>query len=337
MNLRVPPALPPRPVPSRSNTITPHSSGRSIAPPLLPPRPVLSRQNTDIPPNVPMTVPVRRGIVQRFRECFNEMSDKISPSGEYEIRPSIGTMESVVITGRKTSVFLFLSVFVSLMMTIIPVITDDTKTYTCANDIDSVEEGYCVVDSENNTSIYVFLAFYQYPWVVFLYFKTGLWVNTSGVNAKVNGLYGDYLMWDSCDISLWEKLDFLYFLDFFYYLGSLLSFFLLFFSSICTCEEDDNYGIKLTLLIAVFLIFSVAGSQYSWLLRNEGLNPKFRMKRLVKVFFFFELFTSAVVYIETYGSTGVMFLIIPVLGYIESFGFFELYKEEDGEKCCLIC
>ncbi|CAM9769728.1 unnamed protein product [Ectocarpus sp. 6 AP-2014] len=334
--LPVPPQLPHRP-----STITPHSSGPGGAPPPLPPRPATiapSPSGTGAPPPMaPTTVPVPQGLFYTLKKYVKDMSDKISPSGEYEIIPANGNNNSVVITGRKTSLFLLISVIVSIMMAVIPILTDDTKTYTCGYEDDSLEEGYCVVDSDNNTSIYVFLAFYQYPWVLFLFFKTGLWVNASGINAKVNGLYGHYLMWDTCNPFKWNKIDFVYFLDFFYYFGSLLSFLLLFFNSICICEKEDDHVIKTILFIAVFFMYAVVGGMYSWLLRNEGLDPEHRMKRLTRMFFFFEMSTSGLVYVDTYGVIGVIFLIIPVLGYIESFGVFEFYQEGDSGNCCLVC
>ncbi|MEP5237303.1 MAG: hypothetical protein ABJQ38_00005 [Flavobacteriaceae bacterium] len=300
----VPPPLPPRP-----STITPHSSGPGGAPPLLP----------VIVPSSGTGAPVPKGLFHRFKKYVKDMSDKISPSGEYIPAGN----ESLVITGRKTSLFLLISVIVSIMTAVIPILTDDTKTYECGREDDSTDEGYCVVESDNNISIYFFLAFYQYPWVVFLYFKTGLWVNASGINAKVNGLYGDYHMWDSCNPFKWEKIDFVYFLDFFCYFGSLVSYMFLLFFSTCRCEKEDDHVLKTILFFAVLGTCGVAGSQYSWLLRNKGLDPKHRIKRLTRVFFFFEMFTSGLVYIDTYGVIGVMFLIIPVLGYVESFGVFE--------------
>lgn len=312
----------------------------SNTPPPLPPRPS-AVTGTSVPttaPTAPTTVPVPTGPYSNFKKWVKDTSNKISPSGEYEVAPAGTHSDRVVITGRKTSVFLAISVFVSIMMAVIPILTDDTKRYSCGlGDDDDIEEGYCVVSSENDASRYFFMAFYQYPWVFFVYYKTGLWVNASGINAKISALYGKYSMWDSCNPFEWEKIDFLYFLDFFYYFFSLVFYILILFYSMCICENEDDYVLKLVFYAGVFLLYCVVGGKYSWFLRNEGYDPELRMKKLTRMFFVFEMFTSGLVYVDTYGPSGVIFLIIPVLGYIESFGVFEFYQEEDGENCCLIC
>jgi len=324
MSSNIPPPLPPRPA----------------APVVVAPAPTAPMSVAPTAPTAPtaLVVPVPNGPFANFKKWFRDMSDKISPSGEYEIEPAGTHSNRVVITGRKTSLFLFVSVFVSIMMAVIPILTDDAKRYKCGyGDDDDIEEGYCIVDNENDASRYFFLAFFQYPWVLFLYFKTGLWVNASGINAKVNALYGNYAMWDSCNPFDWEKIDFLYFVDFFYYFFTLVFYVLILFSSMCICENEDDFGLKMVLFIGLFLTYAFVGGKYSWLLRNEGYDPELRLKKLTRMFFVFEMFASGMLYVDTYGVFGLMFLIIPILGYIESFGVFEFYQGEEGEKFCTIC
>lgn len=266
-------------------------------------------------------------MIDRFKKWVKDSSDKLSPSGEYHC-------DGAVVKGRKTSVFLVTSFVVSTFMAVIPVLTGDTATYDCESDGGDSGEEFCVVSSENNPAIYLFLAFYQYPWVVAAYFKTGLWMNASGINAKINALYGSWFQ-ETGGICLWDRKDWASFLDYLGVVGGTLAFLTLYVQTICLCDGEKNYGYTLSFVAIAALtgLSSILG--YGILLGWAApTDSKLRLKRLTKFYFVSETCAAGAVYVNTYGSGGVFFLLVPILGFIESFGVFECVSGDSG---CLLC
>lgn len=344
MKLPVPPQLPPR-----SCTITPSSSGPGGPPPLLPPRSGSTGPPPPLPPRSKVTPVVMpgplsssaptaptaaainpntvKGKIQEFKKRVKKISEKLSPERNYWITSDVS------VKGRETSVFLFISIFVSIMTAIIPIISGDTALYDCEEDGDSGEE-VCVLTGEDNPMVYLFLAFYQYPWVMVMYFKTGLWMNASGINVKINALYGEFV--PATELRDWEKKDFCIFFDGLGLICCILGYAGFYSQTLCTCSGNVLFFLFLGIggLFSLFVIIAYCGQ-----LHNSSCDPEHRVKILSRVFFVFEMSTSGVLYIGTYGYAGVFFMIVPILGYIESFGLFdfESLSCEEYKSCCGIC
>ena len=325
----VPPPLPPRKTSSSVPPPLPYRKTSSSVPPPLPPRKCIEsgeiivpsktrvssssitcvspRSNT-IPISIP--VPIRGNIIESEESTiphgrlyeFRRWIKEVSKHEEYEI-------EDVTITGRKTSLIVFMSLFISILSTIIPIVTGDTELYDC-------EEDVCVLTGENNPLVFIFLSFYQYPWVLAAYFKTGLWMNASGINVKLNALYGH--VDTATKFQDWERKDFLIFIDLMYLFVCLVAYVILYTQTQCSCGSNILMAFFMCSGVLMFPMFFGYAAQ----LQFSGYDPEHRMKKLKWIFFLFETGTSGVIYIGTYGYAGVLFMIVPILGYIESFGIF---------------
>lgn len=309
-------------------------------PPPLPPRhPSAQAHKAQVQPG-PMaptaptapTAPssVGGGKLYELRKWVKDTSDKISPSREYWITSDLS------VKGRETSVFLFISVFISIMTAVIPIISGDTELYECEEDGDSGEE-VCVPTGDNNPIVYIFLAFYQYPWVLVVYLKTGIWMNASGINVKVNALYGEFS--PATELLDWEKKDFYVFIDTLGLLCAILGYAVFYHQTLCTCfGEGINPLVVLFVIIGGILSFLVIIA-YGMSISYSGYDPKQRVKIMSRIFFIFEVATSGVLYIGTYGYAGVCFMLVPILGYIESFGFIDFGSIccRDHGSCCGMC
>jgi len=308
-----PPPLPPRPL----SNLTP-SSSRPVA--RLSP---LVYSSARVSPSTPVVLEKKMGIFSRIKSCVENITEKMSPVGVYEIEPGVS------ITGRKTSLFLFLSVISSIMMAVIPILTDDTALYECIEDGDGE---VCVITEGKNTGVYFFLAFYQYPWVIAVYMYTGLWTNASGISAKVCALHGDFFNKDG--LSEWEKHDYIISLDYMCLIVAILGYMAFYHQTLCLCDGDSGYIIYVLFIVVVGITGFAGIIGYGVLIQyTASLDPGLRLKRMKKFFFFFETCSAGALYIGTYGIGGIFFMVIPILGYIESFGLLEV----GPDKCCLVC
>ncbi len=305
----VPPPLPPRTcIESGEPILKSYSSSRPVGhPPLLPPRSKVTP--IVIPGPIEKSsgnIELQGGLLYEFKRWIKE----ISKSEEYTV------VDDFTITGSKTSLIFFISLFISIIMTVVPIVTGDTELYECEEQ-DSGED-VCVLSGKNNPIVYFFLAFYQYPWVLAAYFKTGLWMNASGINVKINALYGNFDV--ATEFKDWERKDFLALFDMLYLFVSLVAYVIFYTQTQCTCGDSINLLMGFFMCSAILAFPMYIG--YAAQLQFSSYDPEHRMKVLKRFFFWFETGTSGVIYIGTYGYAGVLFMVIPILGYIESFGFF---------------
>lgn len=217
------------------------------------------------------------------------------------------------------------------MMAVMPILTKDTALFVCVEDYSG--EKVCVVTDENNPSAYFLLAFYQYPYVIAVYVYTGLWTNASGISAKVCALYGDF--YDNDNMCCWEKHNWILFVDVLYLFCTSLAFAVFFYQTVCFCEgSGGKFVLHVLSMCSVLIIVLSIGVVYGRVMEsNAGGDPGFRLERMKKFLFTFEICTTGVLYIGTYGIVGLLFLVIPVLGYVEAFGLFEF----SSDKFCSVC
>lgn len=139
------------------------------------------------------------------------------------------------IIGNKGSRMLLLSVIVSTFLALIPVFTGDTISSDC-------EEGVCV-EGGDITYLYIIAAFIKYPWMLMLYWETGLWLTGSGLSVKCAIMRDDILSSIDCYSipSIFEPLRcivrYIASLEQLLYWGVEFLVIVLGFMSFCSCEE----------------------------------------------------------------------------------------------------
>ena len=310
-----PPPLPPRP--SRTTSTTPPSSRPVGPPPPLPPRPSRTTSTTPPssrpvgpPPLLPAVsvVPTSNGwfsdLKKKYTDCFPK-STYTSINDEYE---------TVELLGNKGSRMLVLSVIVNTFLSLIPVLTGDTIGSTC-------EEGVCV-DAGDITYLYVTAAFIKYPWILMLYWNTGLWFTGSGLSIKCF-IMRDAILNSIIDYSIPSLLEPLKWV-----VGFVVSFEQLIYwaveillmvagsMSFCNCSQEMNYLTFVGIGYIFIPAFRLLGFVFGWF---ENLEKR------IKVFTWLDCLQDTLfnifIYTGTYGFVGILFVIFPVLGYIEAFSF----------------
>lgn len=239
--------------------------------------------------------------------------------GDYDVDHGryVGTGEECLIRGRKSSWTLLISFIASTIMALVPLLTGNTRVMECDEETDE-----CRVTG-SNVFAYIVMAFGGYPWVLFLYFKTGLWMNTSGISAKMSAFYGSNSVmysgggWES----MWQLKYVVPTIEFYSTLSVFLYTSVMLRASVCGCTQHVQRG-----LLAFTAVFSSVAY-----IKNTfcQICPSVRMKSLARWFFFDDVFRSTLVYTTAYGPAGCLFVIIPVIGYIEAFGFFEGFETKD--------
>jgi len=259
-------------------------------------------------------------------------------TGSYEVNPDEDT--ECCIKGRKTSFVTVLSMIVSIVLALIPILNGDTQVVDCRNE-DSEETETCVVTTESNIIGYIFMSFGSYPWVFFLYWQTGLWMNASGIHAKMNAFYEPWL-YDANRMNIFQVIreTFLGILDWRVLLVCFDSMFTLGMYvytvyainlSVCGC---NNILVTLCRIIVYFCPIISIFVFYSADPVCGGVGVEDRMRRLSRLYFVTDTFLSLVVYVSLYGNVGIIFVLVPVLGYIESFGIFQFPCLETLEIEC---
>lgn len=212
---------------------------------------------------------------------------------------------------------LVLSTIVNLIIALIPVFTGDTTAMIC-------EESVCVEDGDI-TWLYFLVAFIKYPWILILYLQTGYWFNESGLAAKFSALKFDI------DISLEASTTFQnlpsplanFVMSVFARQGLIywaveFTTIVLAFYSFCNCTGDI---FEYFYILPVTFIFLSAFRIFAFSCRHWFKDIQQRVKFSLWVDFLQDLIFNICVYVGTYGFVGIIFIIFPVLGYLETFSF----------------
>ncbi|CAN0511809.1 unnamed protein product [Ectocarpus sp. 12 AP-2014] len=273
------------------------------------PPPPLPPTNTAAPVTVPVPTSTWwfNDLKKKYHECF--------PKGTYcSIDDDIETVDLV---GNKGSRMLLLSVIVNAFLALIPVFTGDTGSSTC-------EEGVCV-DGGDITYVYIIAAFIKYPWMIMLYLETGLWFTGSGLAVNSIILRDDLLSSvDDCSIpSLLDPfrciLRYVVVYEQILYWGVEFLVIVLGFLSFCNCAETSSDMSYLTYMAVIYVFIPpvrMFGFYLKWLENKE---------KRVKIFTWLDclqdLLFNISIYTGVYGVSGLVFVLFPILGYLEAFSF----------------
>jgi len=314
IHVPVPPPLPPRP-----------SAVVGTNPPPLPPRtsvvalpnPVSrSSSRTPAPVNVPVVQPTSvcgyyKLAKEKYKSLFLE--EKYVTNDHECLHPKYVPYE---ITGKKGTNLLYVSIFFSIFVAMMPVFTGDTTIYTWSTD----EDGNKTCSESSGSLWYVFflLALVDYPWVLLMRWKTGLWFNPSGIHIQVDSIREE-LFEDIADIPYFGcVLEAIFRFE-----GIILfivEFFIMFFSATSSCGGNIQ-NVRLIFLYIVLGCMAISLCSVAYFSKVP-----IRVQNRVKILTWAEItrdtLLNIIAYCGIYGYGGVVFIIFPLIGYAETFGFF---------------
>ena len=302
---------------------TPKSSVVTGVPPPLPPRPVVALANpisrsssrAPAPVHVPVAQPTSccdyyKLLKEKYKSWFPE--EKYVTNDDEICHPKYVPYE---ITGKKGTNLMYVSLFFSLFVAMMPIFTGDTSIYTWSKDEDGNQ---ICTESGNIWYAFFILALVDYPWVLLMKWHTGLWFNQSGIHIQVDTVRHEIRE------SLLEIPYFGCFLqilfEFEIWILLVAEFFVMFLSVTSSCGGDiQNIRMILLFIIIGCIMLSLLAAAYFYRVETRVQE---RAKVLTVLDVTRDTFLNFIVYCGIYGYGGVVFLIFPLIGYAETFGFF---------------